>query len=78
MATQVKDSSQDPFHSLFLHHLDGPGLILASQPLNPQELHHMEQRNDGSSFGEEQGGLHRWFRPNANHSRSYICRMDSW
>jgi len=32
MAEQVKDSSQDPSHPLFLHHSDGPGLILTSQP----------------------------------------------
>jgi len=34
MAEQVKDSSQDPSHPLFLHHSDGLGLILTSQPLD--------------------------------------------
>ena len=34
MAEQVKDSSQDLSHPLFLNHSDGPGLILTSQPLD--------------------------------------------
>ncbi|KAG5094249.1 hypothetical protein JHK84_049837 [Glycine max] len=34
MAAPIKDFSQDPSHPLFLHHSDGPGLILTSQPLD--------------------------------------------
>ncbi|KAJ1396108.1 Gag-polypeptide of LTR copia-type [Sesbania bispinosa] len=34
MADQAKDPSQDPTNPLFLHHSDGPGLVLTSQPLD--------------------------------------------
>ncbi|KAJ1411310.1 Retrotransposon gag domain [Sesbania bispinosa] len=34
MAAQPKDPSQDPNNPLFLHHSDGPGLVLTSQPLD--------------------------------------------
>nr|KYP48431.1 hypothetical protein KK1_029893 [Cajanus cajan] len=34
MTTQTKDPSQDPSNPLFLHHSDGPGLVLTSQPLD--------------------------------------------
>nr|KYP41263.1 hypothetical protein KK1_037355 [Cajanus cajan] len=34
MTTQTKDPTQDPSNPLFLHHSDGPGLVLTSQPLD--------------------------------------------
>nr|KYP50494.1 hypothetical protein KK1_027746 [Cajanus cajan] len=34
MTNEPKDPSQDPNHPLFLHHSDGPGLVLTSQPLD--------------------------------------------
>nr|KYP74100.1 Retrovirus-related Pol polyprotein from transposon TNT 1-94 [Cajanus cajan] len=34
MADQAKDPSQDVSNPLFLHHSDGPGLVLTSQPLD--------------------------------------------
>lgn len=32
--TTSRDPSSDPTHPLFLHHSDGPRLILTSQPLD--------------------------------------------
>ncbi|XP_020219752.1 uncharacterized protein LOC109802762 [Cajanus cajan] len=34
MAKTPKDPSSDPTSPLFLHHSDGPGLVLTSQPLD--------------------------------------------
>ncbi|KAG4968559.1 hypothetical protein JHK87_034210 [Glycine soja] len=42
------------------------------------QLHLMESRNDGSSFGEEQGGLHRRFPPDANHKSTTDPTYTAW
>jgi len=57
--TTVKEPHHDLTCPLFLHHSDGPGILLTSQPLDHTNYVTWSRNDEGCSLRQEQTTAHR-------------------